>query len=617
MSNATKTIIIGLDGLEPTIVEPMIQQGELPCLAALRERGGYTRLATTYPAQTPVAWSTFSTGMNPGGHGIFDFLSRDAKTYLPQIGLNRYEQKSPFLPPKLVNLRDGKTVWEVLTEAGKSSTVIRCPCSYPPSTLKGRLLAGMGVPDLRGSFGVSTFYTSRPDVEPLESESVVHVDTATGNDVKTYLPGPLNPKTRQPSRLEIRIDIDQADGRARIHVDQQSVSVEVRQGAWSDWLPVKFKTGLLQSASGIVRFYLVRTEPAFELYASPVNFDPAKPVFPISAPEEYSGRLAEAIGPFYTTGMVEDHTGLINGRIDEDAYLDQCEEVWQQREAMMLHELERFDEGLFFCLYDTPDRIQHMFWRFREPDHPSNNGDDLAPYRRVVEDHYKVCDEMVGKAFEYADDQTLFVVLSDHGFGSFRRGVNLNTWLYQQGLLKLADGVRPGPDAGDYLRNIDWSSTKAYALGLGGIYINLQGREEQGIVSEDDAESLKRKIADNLTGLQDACEDAVSVTNVSLREEIYHGPHVGDSPDLLVNFTSGYRASWDTALGGVPQDLFCDNQRRWSGDHVIDPALVPGVLFMNQPFHATEARMLDLAPTILNALATPVPGNMEGESLLL
>src|SRR3954454_3835164 len=170
-----RVIVIGLDGLEPKIVESMLTAGELPNLQRLRFQGGYGRVATTSPAQTPVAWSTFATGRNPGGHGIFDFLRRDPKTYLPDNGLNRYEQKNVFSPPRAVNLRRGTPVWDRLSAAGISSTILRCPCTYPPDRARGSILSGMGVPDLRGGFGTATFYSSDPSVSPRESEHVVPV----------------------------------------------------------------------------------------------------------------------------------------------------------------------------------------------------------------------------------------------------------------------------------------------------------------------------------------------------------------------------------------------------------------------------------------------------------
>jgi predicted AlkP superfamily phosphohydrolase/phosphomutase len=284
----------------------------------------------------------------------------------------------------------------------------------------------------------------------------------------------------------------------------------------------------------------------------------------------------------------------------------------------MLDELEAFKQGFFYCLFDTPDRIQHMFWRFTEPDHPANRG--LPPsgaFAQVIDDCYRRCDAVVGKAFAFCDDETLFIALSDHGFNSFRRGVHLNTWLHDNSLLALHDGVRPGEAAGDLLRQVDWSRTKAYALGLGGIYLNLKGREEQGIVPPEEGEALKAAMARGLTGLSDPERDnALAIHQVQPREAIYHGPYLEEAPDLMVDFAPGYRISWSSSMGGIAESVFEDNVKKWSGDHIIDPAHVPGALFMNRPFRAERARLLDLAPTILAALGVPKGLAMEGESLL-
>ena len=312
----------------------------------------------------------------------------------------------------------------------------------------------------------------------------------------------------------------------------------------------------------------------------------------------------------------------------------------------MLWELNRFDAGLLFCLFDTPDRIGHMFWRFREPDHPANRQDHRPGFERVIEDHYRACDTTVGKLLEAADDRTLLVVLSDHGLNSFRRGVHLNTWLHALGLLSLVGGVQPGDGAkpeglgvrdeglgeekpsslapgpsprapsSDFFRHVDWSRTKAYALGLGGIYLNVKGREGQGIVPPEQAETLGSDIAKELTGLEDPQLGAAAVSGVVPKERIYQGPYVDEAPDLIVNFARGYRASWSTALGGVPEGHFEDNTTRWAGDHIVDPVLVPGVLAMNRPFRGPCARLVDLAPTILQSLGVGAPPAMEGRTLL-
>jgi predicted AlkP superfamily phosphohydrolase/phosphomutase len=612
-----KVIVIGLDGFEPKIVEPMLEAGELPHLARLRAEGGYARLRTTYPAQTPVAWSTFATGTNPGGHGIFDFIRRDPKTYLPDLSFNRYEQKNAFLPPKAVNLRRGTPVWELLSRAGIPSTLVRFPCTYPPDNIRGRMLAGMGVPDLRGGLGTATFYSSAEQAQARESEHLVRVQADEMHAIKTHLIGPRHPRTGADLTFDITLRLEPADKLAFLWSEGQPFMLELREGQWSDWLKVRFKTGMLQSVRGMVRFYLARTWPVFELYASPLNFDPDAPPFPISSPPEYARELREKLGDFYTAGMAEDHGGLNNERISEAAYLEQCERVLRERERMMLYELERVEEGLCFCLFDTPDRVQHMFWRFGSNGHQAHPNGTGSDFSRVIAEHYRACDAVIGNALRYADDQTLFIALSDHGMNSFQRGVHLNTWLHDHGLLALQPGVKPGAETGDFLRSVDWSRTRAYALGLGGIYLNLRGREERGIVDASEAEAVKRAIACGLLGLGDPARGQAAIRSVVTREQIYAGPYAAESPDLLVNFAAGYRVSWATARGKAPAGHFEDNLKKWCGDHLIDPALVPGVLFMNRAFRGAQASLTDLAPTILAALGAPKGREMEGASLLL
>ena len=613
-----KVIVIGLDGLEPTITEDLLAQGALPNLAKLKAQGSYTRLQTTYPAQTPVAWATFATGLNPGGHGIFDFLRRDPLTYRPALSTNSYQQKNPFVPPQAVNLRKGLPLWQLLSEAGLPSVVLRCPVTFPPDRIKGRMLSGVGVPDLRGGLGTSTFYCSEAHLTPQETEKILPVQVGQDGVIHTHLIGPQHSRTRADLELDITLHLEPQRKRLILRSGGQPGTLEIREGEWSDWLRVKFKAGLLQSVAGMVRFYLSRLEPVFELYASPVNFDPQAPQFPISWPPEYAGELAGRLGAFYTTGMAEDDDGLNHQRFDEGAYLQQCQGVMRERQQMLRYELNRFSQGFFFCLFDTPDRIQHMFWRTREKDHPANrcHGELSPELGRVIEENYQACDAIIGEALAAADDQTLFIVLSDHGNNSFQRGVHLNSWLQQQGLLALKPGVAPGEEAGEFFREVDWSRTRAYALGLGGIYLNLQGREGQGVVKEEEAAALKAAIAQELGQLRDPQRGQRAVHSVLGREQVYLGPYVAEAPDLLVNFQAGYRVSWGTPLGGVPQGLFEDNTRKWAGDHMIDPSLAPGVLFLNRPMAQAGASLLDLAPTILAALGAPQGPAMEGRSLL-
>ena len=455
-----KVIVIGLDGLEPSIVERMLAKGDLPNLQKIRSAGGYSRLSTTYPAQTPVAWSSFATGANPGCHGIFDFISRDPQTYQPDVALTRFAPPKNILsPPRVVNRRQGEAVWQTLSRAGVPSTVLRCPCTFPPEALQGRMLAGVGVPDLRGSQSKGTFYSQNQDACVLENEQIVTL--GPGVELTTRVLGTRNTRSSPPSETycEIRIKADRSQNKLVIESDGVPNKLEVEEKSWSDWVRFKFKLSMLQSVSGIVRFYVCRLEPHLEFYASAVNFDPAAPMFPVSSPADYAKELSEKIGPFSTLGMAEEHNGLNNGRLDEAAYLQHCELVLTERERLMRYELARFSEGLFFILFDTPDRVQHMLWRFHDRKHP-NFDQDLAPdMRDCIEDHYRRCDQLLSPALDAADAETFIVVLSDHGFGTFRRAFDTNTWLWQNGLLALKNGEKPNPGLGEGFAAVEWSKT--------------------------------------------------------------------------------------------------------------------------------------------------------------
>jgi len=618
-----KVIVIGLDGLEPSIVEAMLGRDELPNLAKIRQAGSYSRLRTTYPAQTPVAWSSFMTGANPGGHGIFDFISRDPATYLPDSALSRFERpKSMLAQPRVVNQRKGVPLWQPLTQAGVPSTILRCPCTFPPESLQGRMLAGVGVPDLRGSQSKGTFYTQDKTVQAQENEQLIQLDS--GIDLTTRVIGPRNTRLSPPSDAfcEVRVQVDKASRRLVIQTGGSPAKIEGAEKGWSEWVRFKFKFSLLQSVTGIARFYVRQIEPHVEFYVSAVNFDPAAPMFPVSSPNDYARELSEKIGLFSTLGMAEDHNGLNNGRLDESAYLQQCDLVLRERERMMQFELGRFTEGFFYMLFDTPDRVQHMLWRFRDPQHPCFDPDLSPELATRIEEHYRQCDALLAAVLDKVDENTLLIVLSDHGFGTFRRAFDTNTWLWQNGLLALKDNRKPGEELGEGFSSVDWSKTSAYAVGLGGIYLNFKGRENAGILEEGtEADRVRQAIQSGLADLPDTHTQRAAIHNVSRREQLYSGSFVGNSPDLLVNFNPGFRVSWHTAVGGFANSLIEDNMRRWSGDHIVDPETVPGILFMNRamrqnPDSINPPRIIDLAPTILNYLGVAVPESMEGSSLL-
>jgi hypothetical protein len=436
-----------------------------------------------------------------------------------------------------------------------------------------------------------------------------------GNVVESYLEGPENSlRVDHPVlRLPFKVTIDEAKGEARLAIGDERVTLRPRE--YSPWVQLKFKAGLGINVAGIARFYVTSLKPEFELYVTPIQIDPENPAMPISHPFIYSIYLAKTQGPFATLGLAEDTWALNERVIDEDAFLKQTYLIQEEREKMLMNALEHTKRGLVTCVFDTTDRIQHMFYRYLDPTHPANAGKDTVQYKDTLEDLYHRMDAMLGRIRKKIgnDEKTLLLVISDHGFTQFKRGVNLNTWLRDQGLLVLKDGKQT---SGDWFESVDWSKTKAFSLGLTGLFINRQGREARGIVAEGaELTQVRKKIKEGLLNLRDPKDDQLAILNVFETDEVFDGPYKLEAPDLLIGYNHGYRNSWDCATGAVASDVFADNTKSWSGDHCVDPRIVPGILFSNRRVALERPHLMDLAPTVLKLFGVPAPKYMKGHSL--
>jgi predicted AlkP superfamily phosphohydrolase/phosphomutase len=585
-----RTIVLGFDGMDPELTEQWMADGTLPNFAQLAEDGHYQSLPTTNPAQSPVAWSTFATGLNPGGHGIFDFLRLDSRSYTPEYSISYVEQPEnvlrafgyqlPLDEAQTRSRRVGTPFWTAAEREGRRASVLRVPATYPADPIS-RMLSGMGVPDLLGTQGTFTFYTTEQAGEESTGGRIVTVEP-TGDRIETTFDGPLHPLYEEPTPLTVPMAIEPA-GAASVKITLDGHEVELAEAGWSDWVTVDFAFAGFMSVSGIVRLHLVEAFPELKLYVSPIQLDPRAPAGPISMPPEYAAQLVERIGLYHTIGMPEETWSLNEERIDDRAWLDMVETVLAEREAMLFDTLEQNDSDLVTVVFVQTDRVSHMFWRGIDPLHPLyDQTDDVA--RSAIKWIYGEADRILGRVMAAMKPQDRLIVLSDHGFDSFRRAVHLNRWLADQGYLAL----KPGQPASDSLfSNVDWTRTQAFALGLNGIFLNLREREALGIVRAGDAGALKQEIAAKLTEVLDPVTGEPMVVTVYEADEIYQGQQTGSAPDLVVGYARGYRASWQTALGGVPQALVEDNAKKWSGDHCIEPSLVPGVLFTSfQPERA-------------------------------
>jgi predicted AlkP superfamily phosphohydrolase/phosphomutase len=618
-----RVVIVGLDGLDPGLAERYMAEGKLPNFARLKAQGSFTPLATSYPSISPAAWSSFMTGVDCSYHNIFDFLTRDPRNYMPvlssaeitgarTISLGKY--KIPVGRPRVKLLRKSRPFWKLLGERGVFSSIIRVPITFPPENFHGHCLSGMCTPDLRGSQGTFSHYTTRSAGDrPAEGGMRVPV-TREGSIVRSVLRGPQDSLRKGGGELStpLVVRLDETGNRAEIEVAGQRLTLEPRH--YSPWVPVSFRAGLGMKVHGICRFYLNAVAPELDLYVTPIQIDPEKPALPIAHPFVYSVYLSKLNDRFGTLGLAEDTWALNEGVIDEDSFLEQAYLYFAEREAMLATALDKTRRGLVVCVFDTPDRIQHMFFRCLDPGHPANEGKETTRYAHVIEDTYRRMDELIGRVMARLDDKSVLMVMSDHGFSPFRRGVNINTWLLQNGYLTLKEGKTT---SGEWFADVDWSRTRAYSLGLTGIFLNRRGREAQGIVEEGaELRALKRDLVTQLTGLVDPETSEVAIRELLDSAAAFSGPYLDSGPDLLLGFNAGYRISWDCASGKVASSVFENNTRRWSGDHCVDPRLVPGIFFCNRPINGHAPTIRDLAPTVLHLFGVEVPGYMEGKPLL-
>ena len=628
---AKRLIIVGFDGQDPRLTDRYLAEGRLPNFQRLSEQGCYHKLRTTFPALSPVAWSSFSTGTNPGKHNIFDFLDRDRRSYLPTLSSTQIgsvekvfklgKWRIPMHKPELRLLRKSKPFWSILGDHNIWSTVLRVPITFPPDRFYGAQLAAMCVPDLLGTQGTFLLYTTRSadqefkeggmrfDLEPDTDADEAGTSAWTAN-----LVGPENSLIDGDPPLEtpMRLVVDSEAGTGKLTINGDSHELELME--LSDWISFSFKAAPGVKVTGLCRVMLTEVGDETSLYVTPLNIDPEKPVMPISHPSYYATYLKKRIGDFCTLGLAEDTWALNEGVTDDATFLRQTYDIDQEREDMFFSSLERLKKGALVCVFDATDRIQHMFWRYIEKDHPAARGIDNPEHGDAIEKLYEHNDRILGRILDKLEPDDLLYVLSDHGFDSFRRGVNLNRWLLDQGLLVLKEGT---DGSSEWLRDVDWSKTKAYALGLSGLFLNIAGREAEGIVQPgEEVRAVKKQIIDGLAGLRDEECDAIGINEAFDADDIYSGPYRQNAPDLIIGFNSGYRTSWDCATGQAHSPIFEDNTKAWSGDHCIDPRIVPGILLSNYPIKGDDPSLLDLAPTALEAFGVRPPAHMEGTSVL-
>ncbi|MEE8378213.1 MAG: alkaline phosphatase family protein [Candidatus Aminicenantaceae bacterium] len=619
-----RLVIVGLDGMDPVLAEKFMAEGKLPNFSELRKTGCYAPLETTIPSISPVAWSSFMTGCHPAKHNIFDFLSRDPKTYLPELSSARIGKPKkvlslgkyniPLSKPEIRGMRKSVPFWKILGENGVFSTILRIPITFPPEKFRGHLLSGMCAPDLKGSQGTFFFYTEDSEkLKKREGGENIHV-TQQNNVIRTYLSGPENTmlKKTEELRLPLVITIDKEKNQVQIEVSGQQINLKFR--TFSDWIKVTFRPGLGIKVRAICRFYVSQIHPIFEMYVTPLNIDPEKPALPISHPYVYSVYLSKLLGSFVTLGEANDTWALNENVLSEEAFLELSYANHREWEEMLFNALDKTKKGTVISWFETTDSLQHMFYRYLDEKHPALKTGQAKMSANVIEELYIKMDDLIGKVIAKLGKKSCLIVMSDHGIKSFRRGVNINSWLYINGYLSLKEGKK---DSDEWFKDVDWSGTKAYGLGLGGIYINQKGRESKGIVNPgEETQALKKEIIQKLSELKDGDNGQKTINKIFDRDELPQGPYLDNCPDFIVGYGEGYRVSWDSVKGKVHSTIIEDNTKAWSGDHCIDPRIVPGVFFSTHKIATSTPSIVDIAPTVLELFGIAPPIYMDGKSLV-
>jgi len=620
-----KVLVLGFDGMDPHLTNVWMSEGKLPAFKRLIGQGGFRRLGTSIPPQSPVAWSNFIAGTNPGGHGIFDFIHRDPKNYWPVFSAALTEEAKKtirvgnwILPIKggdVRNLRKGKAFWQILEEHDIPATIFKIPANYPPVASRQKTFSGMGTPDLLGNYNSFRYYTTEPkEIKEDIGGGSVHPVYVIGNRVDATLPGPANTfkKDRPEAEIEFKVFLDRQNPVAKIVIQDQEFIL--REKEWSGWKRIRFSLIPTQSVSGICMFYVKEVRPNFKLYVSSINVDPADPALPLSTPSSYAAQLEKRFGPFFTKGLPADTSALDNDILDEGEFLEQDDFVLEESKAMLDDELARFDSGFLFYYISSTDQRQHMFWRLLDEKHPAYDAGLAAKYGKVIENTYREADHILAKAMDKIDKETVLIVMSDHGFNPFSRSFSLNAWLKENGYHVLTNPFKQ--ETGNLFPDTDWSRTKAFGVGLNGLYINQRGREAEGIVGDGaEKENLVREIARKLEEFVDPKTGQKVLWKAYVSKDVYSGPFGGEAPDIILGFNRGYRISFGSPLGKIEKNVLEDNRGKWSGDHMGAAEILSGIVAANRPILAEAPALYDLTATILNVFGIEKPKNLIGKTI--
>lgn len=624
---SNKIFVLGIDGMDPILLKKFMRRGEMPTFEKMQRKGYFGPLKTTIPPQSPVAWSSFISGSNPGVHGIFDFIHRDPETFLPFLSTSRSygAEKSitvgdwtiPIKGGHVDMLRKGPVLWDVLEANNIPATFYKLPANFPVVPSQNiNIISGMGTPDLLGTYGTFTFFAEGDVPFPKDAAGgrLQKVDFSD-HKTQTIIKGPVNSMRADQQPTEIELLIHRDPWKNTVILETQGERLLLKKGEWTEWVPLTFEMmPLIASVHGMVRFYVQDVHP-FRLYMSPINIDPENPHVPISTPPSLSRDVAKAIGRYYTQGFPEDTKALSHGVFSDEEFLSQSQIVFEERLHAFNYELNTFKEGLFFFYFSSIDQNTHMMWHNMDPKHHLYDKNRNPDVKDAVYHHYRNMDDILRQTLDKMDSKSTLIILSDHGFAPFDREFQLSTWLAENNWTGITDKDKVHEST--FYDYVDWDATKAYAMGLNGIYINLYGREFNGTVFPEEYEKTKKEMIHQLEKIRDPMNGKRIIARAYDAKKVYQGPNTEIGPDIIVGYERGYRISNEAVLGKFPKGLVNYRTDKWAADHCMAPHLVPGVLITNKEVKSSNPGIWDLAPSIIQQFGLEPAQQMDGKSIYI
>lgn len=585
-----RVCMLAADGLDPHILVHLVEEGQLPHFRRLMARGFFAPMITTYPPVSPVAWTSLLTGCWPAKHGILDFIIKAPSAYYPTLGL--YDVARGPAGDAYHSRRRVPLLNELLQEYGLKSCLLYLPGTFPPPQEAGHVLSGFGTPDLFGTFGVPALYTTDRQALPagIRRHPAVHILQAEDSGWRGEFPAP-------GGRAGVPMTIVETPDGVRVQCPAWGTDIHVAEGRWSEWVSLAFTDD--RTAAGICRFYLLSRRPLV-LYRSVVHPDPRRPAVPLSAPPDFAPRLAGECGLFPTASFPMEQAGYQEGLLPAAPFLAGAYAVWEEQLRLGEHLLAEGGFDLLALHLFTADCVQHFFW-------PDAAG-------RVAE-AYRWLDAALGRLSEAAGEEAVIMVVSDHGAAPIRYWLHLNRWLADEGYLALrADG------------RIDWRRTRAFCLGYGGIYLNVQGREPAGVVEPGQPyEELRRRLMQELMALRSPADGEPVVEWARPRESWHAGPLVPLLPDVMLALRPGFALAHEDARGECPADRpwLEPNQSRWRAGHEgpYAPEAVCGVFLAAGPGiphgKGNNVHIVDVLPTLCRLWGRPVPAHLDGRPIVI